>query len=134
MKAQARGSFDVQSTPHPPLPLGETLTVGHMTFRKTFQGDLVATSVVEMLGLMFKDVGSGGYVALESVTGTLGGRKGVFCLQHSSTMTRGRPAQSVTVVPDSGTGDLAGLSGAMVIDVVDGKHLYTFDYALADDA
>jgi hypothetical protein len=76
--------------------------------------------------------GSAGYVAMEQVTATLNGRSGAFALQHSGTMTRGAPQLSVTVVPDSGAGQLSGLSGKMTIDIVDGKHLYEFEYSIAE--
>ena len=75
--------------------------------------------------------GSAGYVAMERVNGKLHGRNGTFALQHSGTMTRGAPQLIITVVPDSGTGELAGLSGKMTINIVDGKHFYEFDYTLA---
>ena len=75
---------------------------------------------------------SAGYVAMERVTGTLHGRSGTFVLQHSGTMTRGAPQLSVTVVPDSGTGQLAGLAGEMTIKIADGKHFYKFDYTLPE--
>ena len=75
--------------------------------------------------------GSAGYVAVERVSGTLRGRQGTFALQHSGTMTRGAPQLTVTVVPDSGTGQLAGLSGKMAITIADGKHSYDFEYMLA---
>jgi hypothetical protein len=76
--------------------------------------------------------GSGGYVAMERVTGTLKGRTGSFVLQHSGTMTRGAPQLSVTVVPDSGTGQLEGLTGTMTIKIDAGKHSYEFEYALPE--
>jgi hypothetical protein len=74
--------------------------------------------------------GSGGYVAMERVTGTLKGRAGSFVLQHSGTMTRGTPQLSVTVVPDSGTDQLEGLAGTLTIKIADGKHSYEFEYRL----
>lgn len=74
---------------------------------------------------------SAGYVAIERVSGTLQGRRGTFLLQHTGTMTGGAQELIVTVVPDSGTGQLVGLSGKMTINIVDGKHLYEFEYALA---
>ncbi|HTL14910.1 MAG TPA: DUF3224 domain-containing protein, partial [Thermomonas sp.] len=74
--------------------------------------------------------GSGAYVALERIEGTLDGRRGSFFAQHSGTMDRGRPSLALTVVPDSGTDGLAGLRGRIAIDIVDGKHFYTFDYEL----
>ncbi len=83
-----------------------------------------------MLSAMGHVKGSAGYVAMELVTGTLAGREGSFALQHSGTMDRGRPSLSLTVVPDSGTGALAGLAGRMMIIIADGKHSYEFDYTL----
>jgi hypothetical protein len=76
--------------------------------------------------------GSAGYVAIEKVSGTLGGRSGSFVLQHTGTMTRGTPQLSVTVVPDSGTGQLVGLTGSMKINIAEGKHSYDFDYSLPE--
>ena len=104
--------------------------LGRMLIDKTFVGDLTATSNGQMVAAMGAVEGSAGYVAMERVSGTLHGRSGTFVLQHSSTMHRGTPQQSITVVPDSGTDELAGLRGQMVIDIVDGEHFYTFDYVL----
>jgi hypothetical protein len=70
-------------------------------------------------------------VAREQVAGSLHGQSGAFVLQHSGTMTRGAPQLAVSVVPDSGTGQLAGLAGAMTISIADGKHSYDFEYSLA---
>lgn len=81
-----------------------------------------------MLSALTAVPGSAGYVAIERVSGDLDGRAGTFVLQHAGTMDRGRPALSITVVPDSGTGALRGLSGRMAIDIVDGQHFYTFEY------
>lgn len=101
-----------------------------MTFEKIFDGPLSGTSVVAMIGMMNKDLGSGGYVALERFTGALNGKTGEFCLQHSSVMDRGRPSQSITVIPDSATGDLVGLTGKMTIEIIAGQHHYSFEYTL----
>ena len=67
---------------------------------------------------------------MERVTGTLGGKKGTFALQHNGIMNRGTPSLTISVVPDSGTGDLIGLSGKMTIKIKDGKHFYEFEYSL----
>lgn len=75
--------------------------------------------------------GSGAYVAIEKITGTLRGRSGSFSLHHEGTMTRGVSESSITVVPDTGTEELAGLAGTMTINVVDGEHFYEFEYSLA---
>ena len=106
--------------------------MGRMTIDKQFHGDLEAASKGQMLSAMTEVKGSAGYVAMERVTGTLSGRSGSFVLQHSASMTRGAPQLSVTVVPDSGTGELAGLSGNLAIEIVDKKHFYSFDYTLPE--
>jgi hypothetical protein len=104
-----------------------------MSFDKQFHGSLEATSKGEMLAAGTGANGSsGGYVALELVSGTLHGRTGTFVLQHSGTMTRGAKELHITVVPDSGTGQLKGLAGTVVIIIADGKHSYDFEYTIAE--
>ena len=133
MKAHASGPFDVKLLPQKPdNPAAESANIGRMSIDKQFHGDLEATSKGEMLSALTDTKGSAGYVAIERVTGTLRGRTGSFVLQHSGTMTRGVPQLSVTVVPDSGTGELAGITGTLDIKITDGKHFYEFDYTLPD--
>jgi len=133
MPAHATGPFEVKLAPQTDDKIGDP-TVGRMSIDKQFHGDLEATSKGQMLAAMTDVKGSAGYVAIERVTGTLrtpsGVRSGSFALQHSGTMTRGVPLLSVTVVPDSGTAQLAGLAGKMTINIVDGKHSYDFEYTL----
>ena len=131
MTIRATGEFDVQMVPQATGYGAEGSTLGRMTIDKQFHGDLEATSKGEMLSAVTKFKDSAGYVAIEQVTGTLHGRRGSFVLQHTGTMTRGTPSLKISVVPDSGTGDLDGLSGTVMINIVDGKHSYTFDYTLA---
>lgn len=125
---QASGSFDVTLTP----VAGAAGDIGGMTITKTFHGDLSGSSQGQMLAVHGKVAGSAGYVAMESVTATLAGRQGSFVLQHSGTMAGGEQALSISVVPASGSGDLAGISGTMAIRIADGKHFYDFAYALPD--
>jgi len=125
----AKGRFEVKMTPQVPEKPDPSLP-GRMTLDKLFHGDLEATSKGEMLAAQTVE-GSAGYVAMERVSGTLHGRPGTFLLQHSGTMTRGAPQLSVTVVPDSGTEQLVGLSGKMEIEIANGKHSYQFEYILA---
>ncbi len=132
MQRQAKGEFDVNRSPEAPCDLGDGVQAGHFRFDKRFHGPLDAVSVVHMLAIGTDVPGSAAYVAIERLAGVLDGRTGTFCMQHSGVMDRGAPSLSLTVVPDSGTGALAGLSGRMAIDIVDGKHFYTFDYAIAD--
>jgi len=125
------GPFDVKIAPQPADETAGGPAIARMLLDKHFHGDLEATSKGTMLATGSAAKGaSGGYVALEIVTGTLKGRTGTFLLQHTGTMTRGTPSLSVTVVPDSGTGQLTGLAGKMSINIVDGKHSYDFEYTL----
>lgn len=131
--AHVSGPFDVKTLPQQAdNPHAEAAKIGRMALDKKFHGPLDAESHGEMLGAMSDTVqGSGGYVALERVTGTLDGHSGSFVLQHSSTMTRGVPKQNIFVVPDSGTGDLKGLTGTMTIRIeAGGAHFYEFNYAI----
>jgi hypothetical protein len=132
MTTRASGPFDVKLTPQAPVEGVGDPTVGRMALDKRFHGELEATSKGEMLATRTEVEGSAGYVAMERVTGTLHGRSGTFALQHCGTMDRGVPQLSVTVVPDSGTGALAGLAGRMAINIEGGKHSYDFEYTLAE--
>ena len=130
MTNRASGPFEVKMIPLAAEEKVGDPSVGRMSIDKQFHGDLEATSRGQMLAAMTDTQGSAGYVAMERVIGTLHGQSGTFALQHTGTMTRGTPQLSVTVVPDSGTGQLAGLTGKMAIIVADGKHSYDFEYTL----
>jgi len=130
----ARGTFDVKMTPQKPEDGVGDPGIGRMGIDKQFHGDLEAHSLGQMLAAMSPVKGSAGYVALERVVGTLGGKKGSFVLQHTGTMARGVPGLSVTVVPDSGTDELVGLTGSMKIIIEGGAHSYEFDYSFAEPA
>jgi hypothetical protein len=132
MMTRASGTFEVKLNPLAPDDKSEDATLGRMSIDKQFHGDLEATSKGQMLSAVTAVKGSAGYVAIERVSGTLHGRSGTFMLQHNGTMTRGAPQQSVTVVPDSGTGQLVSLAGKMTIIIADGKHSYEFEYTLAE--
>lgn len=126
----ASGTFTVELKPLTFDGAAGDKQLGRLSLSKRFSGDLDADSAGEMLSAMTATEGSAGYVAIERVTGTLQGREGSFVLQHSGTMDRGAPTLNVTVVPDSGTGELEGISGRMQIDIRDGQHFYTFEYTL----
>jgi Protein of unknown function (DUF3224) len=123
---KASGEFDVKLAA---LPM-QNKALGRLTIDKTFRGDLVASSNGEMMSAGTAVKGSAGYVAIEIVTGTLNGKTGTFILQHNGIMRRGEGKLLVAVVPDSGTGELAGLDGIMTIRIADGKHYYEFEYEL----
>lgn len=124
---KASGTFEVKITPQAPDE-GDQSGISRLLLDKVFHGDLEATSQGQMLALSTAVEGSAGYVAMEQVTATLQGKTGKFALQHFGKMTRGTPDLNVTVVPDSGTNDLSGLSGTMQITIAEGKHSYEFDY------
>jgi hypothetical protein len=130
MTAHARGTFDVSLTPQDTGGPADPAALGRMLLDKRFHGDLDATSRGQMLSAMTTTKGSAGYVAMERVSGTLHGRRGTFVLQHSGTMTRGAPQLVITVVPDSGTDELAGIAGTLAIEIAGGTHSYAFAYTL----
>jgi hypothetical protein len=130
MTILATGTFEVKLAALNVSDIAAQEKLGRMSIDKVFSGDVVGTSKGEMISFVTDTKGSAGYVAMERVTGSVQGRKGSFVLQHSSTMHRGAPAQSIQVVPDSGTDGLAGLSGTMKIIIEPGKHRYEFHYTL----
>ncbi len=132
MSGTASGPFEVKLMPQPAYNTDEGSTLGRMSIDKQFHGDLEATSKGEMLMAGSVVKGSAGYVAMERVAGTLTGRKGTFVLQHTATMNRGAPHLSITVVPDSGTGELTGLTGTMDIIIAEGKHTYKFEWKIEE--
>ncbi len=129
---QITGEFEIKRDMQPNCDLGDGVATMHVRFDKRFHGPLDAVSVVQMLGYMTAVEGSGAYVAIERIKGSVEGREGSFVVQHSGTMTRGEPSLRVSVVPDSGTDALSGLRGEIRIDIVDGQHFYTFDYDLPE--
>ena len=128
---EATGSFVVSLNPVDVFTQGQdSLKPGRMTIEKTFSGALNATSTGEMLSLMTGTQGSAGYVAIEVVEGELQGKTGSFALQHFGTMDKGKDQLILKVVPDSGSGELAGLTGDMKIIIHNGQHDYVFTYSL----
>jgi len=132
MNHVAIGQFEITLDSQPLSGVAASTGLARMSLDKKFQGDLEAASQGEMLAFRSGVPGSAGYVAMELVRGSLHGRQGSFVLQHSSIMNQGAPTQSITVVPDSGTEALAGLSGSLVITITDGQHAYRFEYSLPE--
>jgi len=132
MTTRATGTFEVKLAPLPTSDSSEGSPLGRMSIDKQNHGDLEGTGKGEMLTAATSVKSSGAYVAIERVTGSLHGRTGSFVLQHVGTMTRGVPQLSISVVPDSGTGQLAGLTGKFLVIIADGKHSYEFDHSLPE--
>jgi carbon monoxide dehydrogenase subunit G len=126
----ASGTFEVKLAPSGEADKAEGSTLGSYSLDKEYHGDLEAIAKGMMLTAGTDVKGSAGYVAIERVTGTLKGHKGSFVLQHNGTLTRGTPQQNIIVVPDSGTGELVGLTGKLTVMIESGKHSYEFDYSL----
>ena len=127
------GEFQVKLQPLEFYAKGsEGMNLGRMSLDKTFTGALEAVSKGEMLSAMTSTKGSAGYVAIEQVIGSLSGKKGSFVLQHFGTMNRGKDNLILEVVPDSGSGELNGISGKMLIKIDNRKHFYEFDYELSE--
>jgi hypothetical protein len=124
------GTFRVKVTPLPAEPGIGDASIGRMSLHKVFEGDLDGEAHGQMLAAMTGVAGSAAYVALDRFEGSLDGRRGGFSLQHRGIMDRGAPELSVTIVPDSGTGELEGISGSLGIRISDGAHFYDLDYRL----
>ncbi|KAF0815172.1 hypothetical protein IGB42_00249 [Andreprevotia sp. IGB-42] len=127
---QINGKFDVTLANQPHEENVGDPSIGRRSISKQFHGELNATSQGQMLAIGGSVPGSAGYVAIEKVSGILAGRSGSFALQHSGIMNCGTPSLTITVVPDSGTDELTGLTGTMGINIVEGAHFYEFEYAL----
>jgi len=130
MTVKATGEFDVKIVPVAEEKVDGGGSMGRMSVDKQFRGPLTGTSKAEMLTALTATKDSMSYVAMERFTGTLAGKSGSFMLQHMGTMNRGAQSLLVSVVPDSGTGQLAGLEGRMGVRIEGGKHFYDFDYSI----
>ena len=126
------GAFSVTVTPLPAESGIGDASIGRMSLHKVFEGDLAGEARGQMLAAMTGVVGSAAYVALDRFEGSLHGRRGGFSLQHRGVMERGAPDLSVTIVPDSGTGELGGISGSLGIRSDNGAHFYDLDYRLPE--
>ena len=127
---RASGAFTVTITAQPAEDAVGDASIARMALYKVFEGPLSGVARGQMLATRTGTPGSAGYVALDRFDGTLEGRRGGFSLQHSGTMDRGAPSLSIGVIPDSGTGELAGLRGTLAIRIEGGAHFYDFEYTL----
>jgi hypothetical protein len=130
MEPTANGHFEIKMAPEAMSATAADNGIGRMSLAKQYFGDIEGHATGEMLGFRNVELGAGGYVAMETVCGTLAGKRGSFVLQHSSTMAGGAATQSIQVVPGSGTEELTGLSGQLSITQTGGQHQYTFSYSL----
>ena len=134
MTIRATGKFEVKLVPQTTEGFDEGGALGRMTIDKVFTGDIEGTSKGQMLMAMASVKTSAAYVAVERVTGSVHGKKGTFAMHHTGVMNRGAPSLAVVIVPDSGTGELAGISGTLNIIIEKGVHSYELDYDVAPPA
>ena len=127
----ARGPMDVDIEAEPPFLEQDGVKLNRNVVRKVFTGDVVGVSEAQMIAAFTGTPGSAGYVAIEHFEGSVDGKSGSFVLQHSGVMDRGDARLAVTIVPDSGTGELTGISGTLQIDNDQGEHSYVLDYRIA---
>ena len=134
MNGQATGTFEVKVKPLPEDVKVQGVAVGRMSIDKVWSGDLAGTSKGEMMTTGGEVKGSGGYVAVEVMDVSLKGRRGTFTLMHHATMKSNADfPMNIVVVPDSGTGELAGLAGKLEIIIEGARHSYRFDYTLPEN-
>jgi hypothetical protein len=131
----AKGSFDVKMIPAEPTDFEKANDISRFTSDKTWHGDFEGVSHVEMMTGSTASTGSMAYVAIERMTGKLNGRQGSFTFAHRASMMKGDAPSagelSVTVIPNSGTRELTGLAGLLMIQIdAQGKHTWSFDYSL----
>jgi Protein of unknown function (DUF3224) len=130
MSMIVKGSFDVKMTAEPPFDDVDGVTFARATFDKVFTGPLAATSKVHFLGVRTKVPTSAAYVAIERIVGVLDGKKGTFAVTHLAGIEAEGRSLAIRIIPDSGTGEVAGIRGRMDIQIVEGKHFYELDYEL----
>lgn len=133
MIQRATGPFDVTIKPGASPEREGRTEIGRMSLDKQYYGDLAATGKGEMLTAVTDTKGSAAYVAIERVTGTLNGRTGSFVIQHAGTMSSGSESLAISIVPDSGTEELSGIRGEMLIRIPDGKHIYELTYTFPQE-
>jgi hypothetical protein len=129
-RMQIQGKFELQSHFEPPFDEVEGVSLGRATFSKRFEGPLTATSQVHMLAARTPTDGSGAYVAIERIRGSVSGKQGTFVVVQTGIMTLSTPSLTISIVPGSGTGELEGIAGSMDIQIVEGHHYYTLNYTL----
>ena len=124
----ARGSFEVNIEPEPPFLEQDGVSLSRNNVSKRFSGEMAGDSRAQMTAAYTATPGSAGYVAIEHFSGSVHGKEGSLTFQHNGIMDRGEAKLAVTVVPDSGTGELEGVSGTMELNNDEGGHTYVFEY------
>jgi hypothetical protein len=127
---QAKAAFDFDSWDETPVLDVDGASITRTTFVKRLTGDLAGVSHGELV-MAGAGEASKAYSGVERFDGSLEGRPGTFILRHHAWMAGGSGALDVVVMADSGTGDLAGISGTASISQDDeGRHSLTLDYQL----
>ena len=130
----AKGTFEVKLHPLDSADVLEGVALGRMSIDKVISGDLVATTKGQMLSAITETEGSAGYVAIERVIGRLHGKEGSFVLQHNGIMDEGQQQLHIIIVPDSGSGELAGIRGVFKLNIEHGAHFYELTYSIPENS
>jgi hypothetical protein len=130
MTNQATGAFTIDDWEDEPFGEQDGVKLSRVRVTKTFAGEIAGSSTAALV-MAGAQEGSAAYVGLEQVVGSVHDHSGSFVLQHSATMTKDAQSLSLTVVPDSGTGELLGVSGQGRIEIdAEGGHTLILDYEL----
>jgi hypothetical protein len=133
MSERATSTFTIDTWDAMPYDERDGITLSRTRVTKTFHGDLEGRSTAELLMAVTAVEGSAAYVGFERIEGKVGGRSGSFVLHHNATGARGAQSASWTIMPDSGTGELAGIGGEARIEIApDGGHSLILDYDLSE--
>ena len=130
MSTQAQATFAIQrweEAAYLEMEHGGKCTRASISY--AFQGDIAGESTLEYV-MYYREAGSGSFVGIEHIVGSVGGRKGSFVLQHHGTFEGSSVKTNVSVVPNSGTDELQGLYGSGVIDITGHQEQYpiTLEY------
>lgn len=110
---------------------GERNELARVTVTKVFTGDIEGQSVAQLL-MAGNPVGAG-YLASELFTGSVGTRSGSFVVQHGGLVDAGDAHSFGSIVPGSGTGELAGVRGEAIYANNDEGHTLTLTLRFIDE-
>lgn len=131
MTTRATSTFDITAWEPQEYDDQDGIKLTRTHVGKAFHGDLEGSSTAELL-MAVAPGGSAIYVGVERISGALQGKSGSFVLVHDASMAGDEQSLSLTIMRDSGTGELQGIRGAATITIdADGGHTLILDYDLA---
>lgn len=125
MDTTLEASFEISSWEETDLVDDDGVRVYRADVTKIFTGDIEGTSEAWLV-MSTTPTGPAAYVGLEVMTVSIGERDGTLVLKHDAVATDEGQTADWTVVPGSGTGDLADIAGTAQIERHDdGSHTFT---------